>query len=460
MSFFLHLDVCKGIICLGNVLLYNNKALHYQFNIFHTLITKIKDESVGGCVNSFKQRQRFSRRVKDVKPSVWYVFEFTSLAAECKAVNIGQVNDSIIVYGVFTDTPMPRFVAGMLESVARHPERTDWHQYSRGFGYPRLTSALSRLYSSTLGVNVDAQQNVLVTVGAYLSLYYSFMGWLSDGDEVIVLDPAFDCYVPQIRMAGGVPVPVVLNLSSEPQSSKDYMLNVKAIEKKISNRTKMIVLNNPHNPAGKLFTQEELEKIANVVVRHNLLVIADEVYEWHVYGDKKMIRFASLPDMYNRTITIGSAGKAFSVTGWKLGWSVAPAELLEPLRRIHQNCVFTCPTPIQVYFFNIAIELNRMASILRSAGMKPIIPDSGYFMVADFSQLDGPSKIADGDNDPLDFRFVRWMCREKKLAMIPNSAFYTGSNKQDNDNFIRVCFFKSDKVLDAAESILKSFQMA
>ncbi|EJW80904.1 hypothetical protein WUBG_08187 [Wuchereria bancrofti] len=242
---------------------------------------------------------------------------------------------------------MPRFVAGMLESVARHPERTDWHQYSRGFGYPRLTSALSRLYSSTLGVNVDAQQNVLVTVGAYLSLYYSFMGWLSDGDEVIVLDPAFDCYVPQIRMAGGVPVPVVLNLSSEPQSSKDYMLNVKAIEKKISNRTKMIVLNNPHNPAGKLFTQEELEKIANVVVRHNLLVIADEVYEWHVYGDKKMIRFASLPDMYNRTITIGSAGKAFSVTGWKLGWSVAPAELLEPLRRIHQNCVFTCPTPIQ-----------------------------------------------------------------------------------------------------------------
>ncbi|VDM09478.1 unnamed protein product [Wuchereria bancrofti] len=449
-------------------MLYNNKALHYQFNIFHTLITKIKDESVDGCVNSFKQRQRFSRRVKDVKPSVWYL----------QNVKQSILDSSIIVYGVFKDTPMPRFVAGMLERVARHPERADWHQYSRGFGYPRLTSALSRLYSSTLGVNVDAQQNVLVTVGAYLSLYYSFMGWLSDGDEVIVLDLAFDCYVPQIRMAGGVPVPVVLNLSSEPQSSKDYMLNVKAIEKKISNRTKMIVLNNPHNPAGKLFTQEELEKIANVVVRHNLLVIADEVYEWHVYGDKKMIRFASLPDMYNRTITIGSAGKAFSVTGWKLGWSVAPAELLEPLRRIHQNCVFTCPTPIQqavTEAFEKELDIiennptesylkkgitDRMASILRSAGMKPIIPDSGYFMVADFSQLDGPFKIADGDNDPLDFRFVRWMCREKKLAMIPNSAFYTGSNKQDNDNFIRVCFFKSDKVLDAAESILKSFQMA
>nr|CRZ22577.1 Bm5187 [Brugia malayi] len=434
----------------------------------------MKDESVDGCVNSFKQRQHFSRRVKDVKPSVWV--EFTSLAVECKAVNIGPG---------FPDTPMPRFVAGMLESVARHPERTDWHQYSRSFGYLRLTNALSRLYSSTLGVNVDAQQNVLVTVGAYLSLYYSFMGWLNDGDEVIALDPAFDCYVPQIRMAGGVPVPILLNLSSEPRSSKDYMLNVKAIEEKISNRTKMIVLNNPHNPTGKLFTRRiTLYYLANVVVRHNLLVIADEVYEWHVYGDKKMIRFASLPDMYSRTITIGSAGKAFSVTGWKLGWSIAPAELLEPLRQIHQNCVFTCPTPIQqavAEAFEKELDLmennptesylkkgikselsqqrDQMASILRSAGMKPIIPDSCYFMVADFSQLDGPFKIADRNNDPLDFRFVRWMCREKKLAMIPNSSFYTGSNKQGNDNFIRVCFFKSDKVLDAAESILKSFQM-
>ncbi|CAG9538935.1 unnamed protein product [Cercopithifilaria johnstoni] len=411
---------------------------------------------------SFQQRQCFSKRVADIKPSVWV--EFTSLATECKAVNIGQG---------FPDAPVPGFVAGMLEDVAKHPERTDWHQYSRGFGHPRLTNALAKLYSNTLGVNVDAQQNVLVTVGAYLSLYYSFMGWLNNGDEVIVLDPAFDCYVPQIRMAGGVPIPVVLSLPSEPRSSKDYTVNVEAIEEKISKRTKMIVLNNPHNPTGKLFTQEELEKITDIVIRHNLLVVADEVYEWHVYGYNRMIRFASLPGMYERTLTIGSAGKAFSITGWKLGWSIAPAELLEPLRRIHQNCVFTCPTPIQQAVAEafekeldiiktnptesylkkgITSELiqqrDRMASILRSAGMKPIIPDS-----------DGPFKAADGSNDPLDFRFVRWMCREKKLAMIPNSAFYTGPNKQDKDRFVRVCFFKSDKILDAAESILKSFRM-
>uniref|UniRef100_A0A915Q773 Aminotransferase class I/classII domain-containing protein n=1 Tax=Setaria digitata TaxID=48799 RepID=A0A915Q773_9BILA len=401
------------------------------------------------------QCHRFAERVEDVKPSVWV--EFTGLAAECKAVNIGQG---------FPDSPMPRFVARMLENVAQHPERTDWHQYSRGFGHPRLTNALAKVYSSTLGVNVNAQTNVLVTVGAYLSLYYSFMGWLNNGDEVIVLDPAFDCYVPQILMAGGVPIPVVLSLPADPKSSADYTLNVKTIEEKISERTKMIVVNNPHNPTGKLFTQEELEKIADIAGRHNLLVVADEVYEWHVYGGKKMMRFASLPGMYERTITIGSAGKAFSVTGWKLGWSVAPAELLEPLRRIHQNCVFTCPTPIQeavAEAFEKELEIlktnpaesylkkgitldlirqrDRMASILRSAGMKPIIPDS------------------DETNDPLDFRFVRWMCREKKLAMIPNSAFYTDINKQDNDHFVRVCFFKTANMVEnATETDLKTFK--
>uniref|UniRef100_A0A183E4Z1 Aminotran_1_2 domain-containing protein n=1 Tax=Gongylonema pulchrum TaxID=637853 RepID=A0A183E4Z1_9BILA len=246
---------------------------------------------------------------------------------------------------------LPAFVAKILEEIAKHPEKTEWHQYTRGFGLPRLTSVLSRLYSNLLGVEVNAQQNVLVTVGAYLSLYYAFLGWLNHGDKVIVLDPAFDCYVPQIRMAGGVPISVALSLPPNPTSSADYTLNLKAIEEKIDKQTKMIVLNNPHNPTGKLFTREELEGLADIVRRHNLLVVADEVYEWHVYDGKKMIRFATLPDMYERTITIGSAGKAFSATGWKLGWSVAPADLLEPLRRIHQNCVFTCSTPTQVSFF-------------------------------------------------------------------------------------------------------------
>ncbi|VDN02087.1 unnamed protein product [Thelazia callipaeda] len=420
-------------------------------------------------MSSEKKQFSTSDRVKEVKPNIWV--EFTSLAVECNAVNIGQG---------FPDTPAPDFVVKMLENVTKHPERTDFHQYTRSFGHPKLVHIL--LYSRTLGVDVDAQQNVLVTVGAYLSLYYAFMGWLNQGDEVIVINPAFDCYVPQILMAGGIPVSVVLELPSEFSSSADYTLDLKALEAKINQRTKMIVINNPHNPTGKLFTLKELEGIADIVQRHNLLVIADEVYEWHVYGGKRMHRFASLPNMYEHTITVGSAGKAFSVTGWKLGWSVGPAKLLEPLRRIHQNCIFTCPTPIQEAVaeafekemdimqsnptesylkngitLNLMEKRDRMASILQEVGMKPVIPDSGYFMVADFSNIDGPFKLANNTGDPLDFRFVRWLCREKKLAVIPNSAFYDNENKLKNDRFVRVCFFKSDEVLDAAEAILRSF---
>ncbi|KAM3727813.1 Kynurenine--oxoglutarate transaminase [Dirofilaria immitis] len=227
--------------CLRSFL-YSSKSLCYHFNLFRAL----KTQEISGIheKHSSQYRQYFSERVKDIKQGIW--IEFTSLAAECKAVNIGQG---------FPDTHMPGFVAKI-----------------RGFAHQELTNALVKLYSRTLGIDVDALQNILVTVGAYLSLSYSFMGWLNDGDEVIVLDPAFDCYVPQILMTGGVPIPVVLDLPSEPKSSKDYTLNVKAIEEKISNRTKMIVLNNPHNPTGKLFTQEELEKIADIVVRHIVII--------------------------------------------------------------------------------------------------------------------------------------------------------------------------------------------
>ncbi|VDK53664.1 unnamed protein product [Anisakis simplex] len=447
--------------------------------------------------------------IANTKPSIWV--EFTSLAAECNAVNIGQG---------FPDSPMPQFVADILKEIASHPERTDWHQYTRGFGHPRLVKALANLYSKLLNVDVNAQNDVLVTVGAYLSLYYAFTGWINRGDEVIVLEPAYDCYVPQIQLAGGVPVAVPLKLGSDAESSADYHLNISDIEAKITDLTKFIVINNPHNPTGKLFSREELEELANLVRKYNLLVIADEVYEWHIYQDREMIRFgrylfvrligsvqvisASLPGMYERTITIGSAGKIFSATGWKLGWSIGPSHLLDPLKAIHQNCVFTCSTPIQEavaqaiekemsvmwtdpeksYFkTGLARDLrskrDRMAHMLRMAGLKPIIPDSGYFMMADFSSLVPPDAFkSESDNgDPLDFRFVRWMCREKNLAMIPPSAFYSNQFKSDNDHMVRVCFFKgtadvlpwrnrlarsavnrkTDKVMDQAESILKQF---
>ncbi|KAK0404213.1 hypothetical protein QR680_017342 [Steinernema hermaphroditum] len=430
--------------------------------------------STSAAMSAFHKTHKPSElAVSTSKPSIWV--EFVTLAAECQAVNIGQG---------FPDSPIPQFMSDLLQNIAKHPERTDWHQYTRGFGHPRLVKALSNLYSDLLGNPVDAQQGVLVTVGAYLALYYTFLGWLNKGDEVIVLEPAYDCYIPQIKMTGAVPVPVVLELTDDPKTSADYRLDVVDLEKHINEKTKMIVLNNPHNPTGKLFTREELQAIANLAEKYDLLVIADEVYEWHVYPGREMVRFASLPGMFDRTITIGSAGKAFSVTGWKLGWAMGPPELLAPLKAIHQNCVFTCSAPTQegiAEAFEMEHELIRrgarnesylltglagelqakrdhMVNWLRDAGLKPIIPDAGYFIMADYSNLDGPFRDISltelGTSDPMDFRFVRWLCREKKLATIPPSAFYSEQFKNDHATMIRLCFFKTDETLEKARKIL------
>ncbi|KAE9411971.1 hypothetical protein Angca_004712, partial [Angiostrongylus cantonensis] len=163
---------------------------------------------------------------------------------------------------------------------------------------------------------------------------------------IAVIDPAYDSYAPQVLMAGGVPVHCAMTVSEQAKTSNDLRLDIAQLRAKCNGKTKMIVLNNPNNPTGKLFTRDELENIAQLARDFNLIVVADEVYEWHVW-DKQMIRFASLPGMYDRTISIGSAGKAFSVTGWKLGWCIAPKHLMTPIRMMHQNCVFTCSTPLQ-----------------------------------------------------------------------------------------------------------------
>uniref|UniRef100_A0A8R1DZ23 Aminotran_1_2 domain-containing protein n=1 Tax=Caenorhabditis japonica TaxID=281687 RepID=A0A8R1DZ23_CAEJA len=401
--------------------------------------------------------------------SIWV--EFTTLAAETKAVNLGQG---------FPDSPAPKFVTDILQNISSQPELTAAHQYTRGYGHPMLVDILSKIYSHFYGVKVDPINEVLVTVGAYLSLYYAFLGWINKGDEVLIIEPAYDCYYPQVKFAGGVPVPVVMKIAEGATSSSEFKIDFANLESKINEKTKMLVINNPHNPTGKLFSRQELEKLAEIAKKHKLIVIADEVYEFHVWNRQDMIRFASLPGMYEQTISIGSAGKAFSVTGWKIGWAVGPKNLLEPLKAIHQNCVFTCSSPTQMAIAEafrtdwpkfledpensylatgLSKELrgkrDKLAKMLEQGNFRPIIPDAGYFMLADYSHLKDALKLAT-DKDPDDFVFSRWLCREKKLAVIPPSAFYSKrESKLENSNMIRLCYFKKNETLEAAEKILQ-----
>ncbi|XP_070177162.1 kynurenine--oxoglutarate transaminase 3-like isoform X2 [Littorina saxatilis] len=414
-------------------------------------------------------KHSYANRLKGSEKNVWV--EFTKLASEPGVLNLGQG---------FPDFQAPEHVVKSLQKAIGSGNKFV-HQYTRPFGHPRLIKALSEVYSPLLKRPVDPMTEVLVSVGAYGSLFCIIQGMVNPGDEVIIIEPYFDCYEPMVRTAGGIPVFVPLRPSKHgvKMSSADWKLDPKELESKFSDKTKLIVVNTPNNPLGKVFVQSELEMVAELCKKYDVVCVADEVYEWMTYPGIEHIKIATLPGMWDRTITVGSAGKTFSVTGWKLGWSVAPENLLMGAKLVHQNSVYTCPTPIQeavaegleleidrrdsvdCYFKSLALELlpkrDELAQVLEGLGMHPVVPEGGYFMLADISQM--KVDLSDYNKDePKDFKFAKWMIKEKKLAGIPPSAFYCSEHKQMGENYIRFCFIKEDETLKSAEDILRKWK--
>lgn len=410
--------------------------------------------------------------------NVWV--EFNQLAQQYKPLNLGQG---------FPDYGCPKHVTDALKSVMDDSNLL-LNQYTRGYGHPRLVSVLSRLYSEEVGRSIDPNTEILVSQGAYGCLHNAVLGHVSPGDEVIIVEPYFDCYEPLVRIAGGVPVFVPLRPSpgSDPGSAANWQLQPDELAAAFNERTKMFILNTPHNPLGKVFSRAELEQIAGLCRTHDTLVLSDEVYEWMVFEEEgeavKHVRICTLPDMWQRTITVGSAGKTFSVTGWKLGWAYGPAPLIRHLQVVHQNSLYTCSTPLQealarafeaemglrgkpdCFLTSLAVELrakrDKMAAALRAGGLSPVLPQGGYFMLADWSQLprDRIDLTRYVPDKPDDHRFVYWLVQEHGLQGIPPSSFYSDQNKRLADNYIRFCFIKDDKNLEKAEQILKSMNKA
>lgn len=414
-------------------------------------------------------RQLHARRVEGVDKNVWV--EFTQLAADYKAVNLGQG---------FPDFSPPKFVQdAFCEAVKGGPQM---HQYTRAFGHPHLVKSLAKFFSRIVGHEIDPLEDILVSVGAYQALFCAFQALVDEGDEVIIVEPFFDCYQPMVKMAGGTPVYIPLRPKAEGKSvlsSGDWVLSAEELASKFTPRTKAIVINTPNNPLGKVYKTEELQMIADLCIKHDVLCISDEVYEWLTYDEAKHVKIASLPGMWERTITIGSAGKTFSATGWKVGWAISSGHIIKYLKTVHQNSVYHCATAAQEavahgfdreyelfgspqsYFQQLPAMLQhkrqKLSMCLDSVGLKPIMPEGGYFMVADISSLKVDLKDESSKDESYDFRFVKWLTKEKGLATIPVSAFYSPEHSKDFDKFIRFCFVKEDATLDAAADILRKW---
>jgi len=404
--------------------------------------------------------------------NVWV--EFIQLALEHKPLNLGQG---------LPDDLIPDYVINSLRDVINDPS-VMMHQYTRGFGHPRLVNAIASLYTKLLTIDhtIDPNKEVLVTDGAYEALFTAILGHVNPGDEVIIIEPYFDCYEPMVKLAGGTPRFISLKPTRTEGTicSGDWKLDNDELKQVFNAKTKAIIFNNPNNPLGKVFSREEINAICSLCKEHDVLMISDDVYEHMLYDSNAMVRVAELPGMWERTISIGSAGKTFSVTGWKLGWAYGPEHLIKNCQVVHQNCVYACPTPIQeavarafelemtrldspeCYFTSISRDLSQkrdfLARVLEDVGMKPVIPQGGYFMMANWKDLADKIDLTSETDVHRDYRFVKWLSKNRKLQGIPPSAFFSEPHKHIGEDYIRFCFIKHDDSLRKAEEILTKWR--
>uniref|UniRef100_UPI0038B31563 aminotransferase n=1 Tax=Arenibaculum pallidiluteum TaxID=2812559 RepID=UPI0038B31563 len=354
------------------------------------------------------------------------VFETMSrLAAEHRAINLGQ--------GFPEGIEAAEVIAAAEEAL-----RTGPHQYPPTLGLPALRQAVAETNRRFWGIEVDWQSEVLVTSGATEALADCFFGLLEPGDEVLVFQPAYDSYGVILRRAGAVPVPVRL----EPPQ---WELPRQRILDAITPRTRAILLNTPMNPNGKVFTREELEFLAGLLERHDLIAVCDEVYEHLTFDGRNHLPLMALPEARGRCLRIGSAGKTFSVTGWKVGYVTASAERLAPVARAHQYLTFATPPHLQAavafglglgdhYFAGLQSILQEhrdfLETGLREHGFSTLECGGTYFLCLDIGDLDPGSD---------DFAFCRRLVAESGVAAVPVSTFY---GERDMRRLIRLCFAK------------------
>ncbi|GET91885.1 cysteine conjugate beta-lyase, aminotransferase-like protein [Leishmania tarentolae] len=388
--------------------------------------------------------------------------EMTPLSIKHDAVNLGQG---------FPSFAPPQLLLEELEKCIQYSaEEPLAHQYCPPRGTAELVRQLCKTYAKLLSQDIQPS-NVVVTNGVTQALNAIFQAFINAGDEVVLVEPFYDAYYQDIFIAGGVTKYVTLQPSTE--SAENWKLTREALLRIVNEKTKFILINTPQNVPGKVWSVEELGIIAEVAKLFDVIVISDEVYMYLTYG-KPHISIASFPDMWERTLTLCSAGKTFSCTGWKIGWAVGCAKLTAPIAQIVSYQTFCCSTPFQIAiaraaakaeengFYDIlrseyAARVEQVSNMLAANSLCPVKPQGGFFVLADITKVD-PKHYYDASkrSQAKDWQFCLWLTKKIGVCAIPVTAFCQEESKPLYENYVRFACCRSDSELrTAAERLQK-----
>ncbi len=360
----------------------------------------------------------------------------SSLARETGAINLSQ--------------GFPNFdCSPELHQLVDHYISNGYNQYAPMPGAPPLRQALAKKIKDLYGTAIDADTEITVTAGATQAIFTAIAAFVKQGDEVIIIEPAYDCYKPSIELMGGTPVVYEL-------LAPDYKVDWDKMKSLCSDRTRMIIINTPHNPTGSILREEDMLALQELTRNSDILVLSDEVYEHLIYDGEPHQSALRFPDLFDRTLATYSFGKTFHSTGWKIGYCVAPEHLMKEFRKVHQFNVFSVNTPMQYAIADFLADPNEYLSLnnfyqekrdfflkaMEGSRFRPIPCKGTYFQLFDYSAI----------SDEIDTEFAKRMTREMGVASIPVSVFYTDGR---DEKVIRLCFAKTEDMLAAAGEKLK-----
>lgn len=386
----------------------------------------------------FRLQPRISSKLPNAGTTIFTVM--STLAAEHNAINLGQG---------FPDFPMSHELMALVNEAMNN----GLNQYAHMNGYLPLREALAEKVEFLYGTNVYPDTDITITPGGTYALYTALTTILQPGDEVIVFEPAYDCYIPQIEMNGAKAVTINL-------SFPDYKINWNKVKQKITARTKAILINSPHNPTGSVLSKNDIEQLAEIVKDTSIFIISDEVYEHIIFDDLPHESILKYPQLLERSFVCFSFGKVYHCTGWKLGYCIAPEKLMKEFRKIHQFNCFSCDTPKQVaiskYLKNrdnylelksfMQRKRDHFQKMMEQTSLKPMSSQGSYFQLYSYN---GISNLPEKE-------FAVQLTKEVGVATIPVSAFY---QEEINNQVLRFCFAKKEETLEAAvERLIKWFR--